>query len=53
MEWFSFFLDMISDLVSQVYSYPIFAGMSLGSIIIVTAVSGVLINTFVSRGSHA
>lgn len=53
MEWFSLFLDMISDLVTQVYSYPVFNGLSLGSIIIVTAISGMLISTFVSRGDHA
>lgn len=53
MEWFNFFLQVLSDLVTNVFSKVVFAGMSLGSIIIVCAVSGILINTFVSRGAHA
>lgn len=53
MDWFNFILDMISDLVSRFYSFPVFNGLTIGNILIVTLVSGMLISTFVSRGDHA
>lgn len=53
LDWFNLFLDMIADLIRNFYTFPLFAGVTLGQFIIVTAVSGMLIGTFVSRGRNA